>query len=124
MLEFLDLLFTCLHLFLIGFNLFGWIWPASRRAHLISLIITLAFWFLAGFWYGWGYCPFTDWHWQIKDNLGEHDLPASFIKYMADKITGANFSPELVDGLTLGIFLLVIVWSVYVNFFRIRNLNK
>jgi hypothetical protein len=124
MLEFLDLLFTCLHIFLIGFNLFGWIWPASRRAHLISLIITLAFWSLAGFWYGWGYCPLTDWHWQIKDKLGENDLPASFIKYMADKITGAHFSPELVDGLTLGIFLLVIVWSVYVNFFRIRNLNK
>lgn len=118
MLDFLNIIFTFLHLALIGFNLFAWIWPATRKAHLMSALLTLASWVLAGFWYGWGYCPLTDWHWQIKRKLGESNLPDSFVKYMADKITGGDISPRLADGLTLGLFLLAIVISLYSNFFK------
>ena len=27
--------------------------------------------------YGWGYCPCTDWHWDVKRRLGETGLPRS-----------------------------------------------
>jgi len=124
MLEFLDIFFTLFHLALIGFNLFGWIWQATRKAHLFSGLLTLAFWLLAGIWFGMGYCPLTDWHWQVKRKLGESDLPASFVKYMADKITGGDISPGLADGLTSGLFLLVILISVYTNFFIIKGPSK
>jgi hypothetical protein len=122
MLEVSDLLFTFLHLALTGFNLLGWIWPRTRKAHFISVLLTLASWLLPGFWYGWGYCPLTDWHWQIKRKLGESDLPNSFIKYMADTITGADINPALVDGFTLALFLLAIAISVYVNYFN-KNIS-
>lgn len=118
---FLDIFYTILHLVLIGFNLVGWIWAGTRRVHFISLLITVVFWYVAGYWYGWGYCPLTDWQWQVKYELGERNLPSSFVKYLADKITGGDLNADLVDGVTFGLFTLVIILSVYVNFIRKRS---
>ncbi|HYE53318.1 MAG TPA: DUF2784 domain-containing protein [Chitinophagaceae bacterium] len=118
MLQFLDILLTLTHLLLIGFNLLGWIWKRTRKAHLFTIAATGASWFLLGIWFGTGYCPITDWQWQVKDKLGEHDLPNSFIKYMADKITGYDFDPHFIDMVTLGSFIAAFTLSIYFNFFR------
>lgn len=123
MLKLLDIFFTFLHLAIISFNLFAWIWKKTRRAHLIVAGVTLICWFILGIWYGWGYCPITDWQWQIKEKLGETNLPNSFVKYFADKITGKDLSPTLIDNITLYSFLIAIAFSVYFNFFR-KKKNK
>lgn len=114
--ELLDILLTLVHLLIIGFNLLAWAWPATRRAHLICVLITAACWFFLGIWFGIGYCPVTDWQWQIKEQLGEHNLPNSFIKYYADKITGLNFAPSIIDAITAICFIVAAVLSVYFNF--------
>jgi|SRR6185437_4863184 len=114
----LDLLLTLLHFAIIGFNLFGWIWKRTRRAHLICIAITAACWFILGIWFGIGYCPVTDWQWQVKEKLGEHNLPNSFITYYADKITGKAINPALIDMLTTVCFFSAAALSVYLNFFR------
>lgn len=118
MLKLLDIFYTILHLVIIGFNLFGWIWPRTRKAHLIVITATAASWFILGIWYGWGYCPITDWQWEVKEKLGETNLPNSFIKYFADKITGKDFPPALVDKVTVGCLVAAIILSLYFNFFR------
>jgi hypothetical protein len=117
-LKLLDIFYTLLHLLIIGFNLLGWIWPKTRRLHLIIVAVTLLCWFGLGIWYGWGYCPVTDWQWYVKEKLGETNLPDSFVKYYADKITGRDFPAALVDKVTLLSFLTAIAITVYVNFFR------
>lgn len=114
----LDYFYTLLHVLIIGFNLFAWAFPATRKLHLYGVGITLSCWLILGIWYGIGYCPITDWQWQVKAQLGEHNLPDSFIKYYADRITGSNIDPRLIDGLTLGFFLISISISLYLNFFR------
>lgn len=114
----LDVLLSILHLLIIGFNLLGWIFKASLRIHFWFAMLTLSCWTILGIWFGLGYCPITDWQWQIKEKLGEKNLPDSFIKYFADKITGANISAELIDILTLGFFLLAIAISIKLNFFN------
>lgn len=93
------------HLALTGFNLVGWIWRPTRRLHLVVLGGTLLSWFGLGVFYGWGYCPLTDWHWQVKRALGETGLPGSFVKYYLDRSTGVAWDPLLVDivAVTLGI---------------------
>ncbi len=116
MLKALDFLLTFVHLFIIGFNLFGWIWPKTRRLHFWFAMLTLGCWTILGIWFGLGYCPVTDWQWGIKKQLGEQNLPASFIKYLADQATGINFSPTLIDVFTLGLFLIAIAISVKLNF--------
>lgn len=118
MLQLLDHFLTFLHLSIIGFNLFGWIWPTMRKAHLVCILATALSWFLLGIWFGIGYCPVTDWQWQIKEILGEHNLPASFVKYFADKLSGKSIAPSIVDTTTAICFGLAAVLSIYVNFVR------
>ena len=65
-----------------------------------------------------GYCPVTDWQWNIKEKLGETNLPNSFIKYFADKITGKDLNPSLIDTITVSLFITAALLSVYVNFFK------
>lgn len=118
MLRLLDVFFTFVHLVIIAFNLLGWIWPFTRKAHLVCIVFTAASWFLLGIWFGTGYCPVTDWQWRVKESLGEHNLPASFIKYYADKISGRNISSSLIDLVTAITFAVAALLSVYVNFIR------
>jgi hypothetical protein len=116
LLHLLDILLTLFHLVIIGFNLFGWIW--KPKLHLVLVLLTAGCWFILGIWFGWGYCPITDWEWQIKEKLGEQNLPNSFIKYYADKISGQSVDPSLIDTLTAVCFFIAAIITVYINFFR------
>jgi len=118
-----DYLFTLLHLVIIGFNLLGWIWKSTRRLHFIFVMLTAGSWLILGIWYGIGYCPVTDWHWQIKEAMGETNLPNLFIKYYADKIAGQDVSTNFIDALTAGCFAIAVILSVYLNFFK-RNKSR
>ena len=97
MYPFLDLFFMAFHTVQIVFNLTGWIWKRTRRFHLGLMTLTLFSWFGLGWFYGFGYCPSTDWHWQIKEAMGETGLPNSFIKYYMDLLTGRDWDPDLLD---------------------------
>ena len=119
----LDYFFTLLHLVIVGFNLLGWIWRATRRAHFIVVVVTASCWLILGIWYGIGYCPITDWQWQIKESLGETNLPNSFIKYMVDKISPVVISADTIDLLTAVGFALAATISVYLNFFQKKPRN-
>ena len=121
MLHLLDLFFSFLHIAFTLFNLVGWIWPKTRKLHLITIGATAASWFILGIWYGWGYCFLTDWQWGVKEKLGERNLPSSFIKYFADKLTGKDIDPTLVTNVTLICFVGAVIATVYVNWPRRRK---
>lgn len=74
-LSFLDNFFFVFHSLVVLFILFGWTWGKTRLAHLGLVLVTAFFWVVAGIWYGLGYCPCTDWHWTVKEKLGQRDLP-------------------------------------------------
>lgn len=118
----LDWFFTLLHLIIIGFNLLGWIWPSTRKLHLVIVALTLGCWLILGIWHGLGYCPITDWQWQIKEKLGEVNLPNSFIKYYADKISGQDISSSLIDIVTGVSFALAVILTIYVNFIKRKRI--
>ena len=118
MLQIVDLFFTILHIAVIGFNLLGWIWEGTRSLHFYCIILTATSWFILGVWYGFGYCFITDLQWQVKEKLGEENLPNSFIKYFADKMSGENINACLIDTLTLVLFCFAVIASVYVNFLK------
>ncbi len=108
---------------IIFFNLFGWIPLLTRKAHLVSLFITAASWFVLGIWYGIGYCPITEWQWNIKEQLGESNLPASFIKYYGDKIINKDLDSGMINTITTVCFAVAAVMSLYVNFFKKNPLH-
>ena len=109
----LDWFFTFLHIAIIGFNLLGWIWVRTRQAHFICVMLTLFSWLVLGIWYGIGYCPITDWQWQVKEQLGETNLANSFVKYYADKISGRDISAQLIDTVTAVAFGFSVVIAGY-----------
>jgi len=112
----LDIFFVLFHSSLILFNTLGWIWKKTRLANLITLILTGFSWFFIGMIVGVsGYCPLTDWHFSILEKLGNTALPDSYIKYLADKLTGFDFNPELIDRLTLVVFLISLFISAILN---------
>lgn len=115
MLAFLDVLFLVLHSGLVLFNLTGWIWRCTRRWHLVVIGLTVISWFGLGVFYGWGYCPCTDWHWQVKRALGETSLPNSYIKYYLDRTSGLDWDPPVVDGLVLVLGLGALAISIWLN---------
>lgn len=120
----LNIFFTLCHILLIGFNLLGWIWIKTRKWHLLSILATAASWFLLGIWYGIGYCPLTEWHWEVKRNLGESDLPNSFIKYALDHLFNTNMNASVVDAITAGAFAIVLIISIYLNWIKKKNKRK
>jgi hypothetical protein len=112
----LDIFFVIFHSSLIIFNLFGWIWKKTRIANLITLILTGASWLFLGLIVGTlGYCPFTDWHFDVLYKLGKTDLPNSYVKYLADRLTGMDFDARMVDNVTLYAFLAALVLSLFFN---------
>ena len=124
MYRFLDIFFVIFHTSLIFFNLFGWIWKKTRRANLYLLLLTGASWAGLGLIYGMRYCPLTDWHFGVLERLGENNLPNSYIKYLADRITGMNFNQDIVDSLTLYFYLAALVISLVMNYRQIRTRNS
>jgi len=118
----LDIFFLVFHSSLVLFNLFGWIWKKTRMLNLIILGLTGSSWLFLGLLVGsMGYCPLTDWHFRVLEKLGQTDLPNSYMKYLADRITGMDINATLVDKVTMYTFIIALLTSL---FFNIRDLIK
>lgn len=114
-LKFLDIFFVVFHSALILFNLFGWIFKPTRKLNLISLVLTGLSWFVLGIFYGIGYCPLTDWHWQVLEKLGKSSWSNSYIQYLIERLSGLVVSSDIVDALTVICYFVALVLSIYVN---------
>ena len=117
----LDGLFLFFHTTLVLFNLTGWIWKRTRRLHLYTIGLTILSWFGLGIFYGWGYCPCTDWHWDVKRQLGETGLPGSYIKYYLDRLTGIDWAPSTVDLIVVCSGVGALLLSLWLNWRDWRN---
>jgi Protein of Unknown function (DUF2784) len=111
----LDHFFLVSHVVIIFFALFGWIPARTRKLHLIFIGITVFSWVILGYFYGWGYCFWTDWHWRVREKLGRPEPPVSFIKFFVDALTSRNWDPELIDTCTEYTFYLTALISIFVN---------
>jgi hypothetical protein len=91
-----DIFFFGFHISLILFNLFGWLFKSLRKWNLITLGLTAFSWIVLGAFYGFGYCFLTDWHWQIRDELGYPNPYNSYIHFLIDSILPVTISERLV----------------------------
>jgi len=113
--KFLDIFFTVFHTCLVLFNLFGWIWKKTRLANLITLLVTAGSWLILGIFYGFGYCPLTDWHFSILEKLGYTNLPDSYLSFLFTRLTGLPVDQGLVDAVTLWGLIIALAISLYLN---------
>ena len=59
-----------LHLAVMFFCVTGWIFPETRPANLVLIILIAISWFGLGKFHGYGYCLITGIQWKIKARLG------------------------------------------------------
>ncbi len=113
---FLNVFFFIFHSSLILFILFGWVWPKTRKINLAVVGLTVFSWFFLGIWYGFGYCPSTDWHWQVRMRLGYYDMPASYLTFLIRSLTGRAVDKTLVDVFAVAGLFLALFASAFTNF--------
>jgi len=97
------------------FIIFGWMWKKTRVANLVVVLLTAFSWFILGIWYGFGFCPSTEWHWQVRMKLGYYDMPNSYTKFLVDSLTGLDVSQKLVDIFAVFFLVMALVASVLTN---------
>jgi len=120
----LDKFFFVFHTAIIILILFGWMWRKTRLASLVASLLTAFSWTFLGIWFGFGYCPSTDWHWQVRMRLGHHDLPSSYTKFLIDSLTGLDVSAKLVDILAVTFLGLALIASILTNLRDWRKRHK
>lgn len=98
--EALDAAFFVFHTMWIAFNCLGWMWRRTRPWHLWTVALTGLSWLGLGLWYGWGYCPCTDWHWQVRARLGHQD-PDSYLQLLARELLGLEVGRSLADSVAV-----------------------
>ena len=111
----LDIFFVVFHLAVIFFNLFGWMYRPLRKWNLALLLLTGFSWSVLGIFYGFGYCPLTDWHWDILGKLGRPPSETSYTQYLFNRLSGMNVSSRLADMVTLIAYITALVISVCLN---------
>jgi hypothetical protein len=113
--QILDIFFIVFHTAIILFNLFGWIWRRTRRWNLYLLWATAFSWAILGIWYGFGYCPCTDWHWQVLEAMGREPATPSYIEYLIERLFPIAVSYKTANALTLWAFVGVLLISTVLN---------
>lgn len=116
MLQTLNILFFVLHTAVMGFNLTGWMFRRTRGLHVLCLFATLFSWFVMGATKGLGYCVCTDWHFQIRRELGLNDGVHSYLQLLAKVFFGVEMSRFTSDvlacgGLLMALVATLVVWS-------------
>lgn len=106
--------FFVFHTAWVVFTCLGWIWRRTRRWQFATALLTAISWFGLGAWFGWGYCPCTDWHWQVRARLG-YDNPPSYIQMLIREVAGIDIAPAAADALTLAVFVMASAASVVLN---------
>lgn len=115
LLQALDLFFFVFHIALILFNLFGWLIKGLRRWNFLTLSLTAFSWFILGYFYGFGYCFLTDWHYSIRDKLGYITESNSYIHFLITHFLDIHISEVTVDFATALLFFTAIACSAIVN---------
>lgn len=124
MYAFLDKFFFVFHSSLMIFILFGWIWKKTRVANLVIILLTTFSWTILGIWYGFGFCPSTEWHWQVRMELGYYDMPATYTKFLVDSLTGLDVNAKIVDIFAVLFLSLALFASVWTNVRDWRGIRR
>ena len=109
MLILLDWAFLWLHALLILFNMVGWAWKRTRLLHLITFGATAFSWFVLGAFYGWGYCLCTDWHFQVRRQLGYADPYTSYVQLLFEELLGIPISRPVADVIAGAVFAFILI---------------
>lgn len=122
----LNIAFFVFHTSLILFNVFGWIWPKTRPWNLFTLGLTLFSWVVMGATKGMGYCICTDWHWQVREQMGIQETADSYIILLVRTLSGWDPPVALANNAAMVTFVVSTAMSAGLNLrdWRRRRANS
>lgn len=82
----------------------------------MTLLITGFSWFVLDLFYGMGYSPLTDWHFQVLKNMGQTNLPDSYLQYLILRFFHLKIPADIIDIATVSVFFLALLISSWLNF--------
>ncbi len=121
---FLDIFFLVFHTIITFFNMLGWISVKTRKVHCVTMILTGCSWFILGIWYGWGYCFCTDWHWQVRERLGQPVPFNSYVQFLVYEITGFVPDAVITDMFVATIYFLSLLITIVLNIRDYKNSKR
>lgn len=104
----LNVFFFVFHGAFVLFILIAWAAPALRVWHLAAVGLTAFSWGVLGIWYGWGYCPCTDWHWQVRMELGLEIPGDSYLHFLVVRLTGLDLNESVVDAAAVAVLVIAL----------------
>jgi hypothetical protein len=116
----LNIGFFVFHTAFIAFNCLGWMSRRTRSWQLATVSLTALSWFGLGVWFGWGYCPCTDWHWEVRARLGFAD-PPSYVQLLIRELIGIEIGLEQANALAIVALAVAAVLGVVL---RIRDRHR
>ena len=117
----LDVFFFIFHTAWIIFVLVGWAHPRTRRWHLAATLLTVFSWVGLGYWYSWGYCPCTDWHWQVREAMGNPPQYMSYTRFLVESLLPVTISRFYVDAMTVTGLVLATATSILLKLLSLKN---
>lgn len=103
------------HIVVMVFIVVGWIFPVTRLANFILIVLTLLSWFGLGLRHHLGYCLLTGMQSKIRQRLGRKEMH-SFVLDFFERVTGRTLNPKRVDIAAQAVTYLCALISLYVNF--------
>jgi hypothetical protein len=116
----LDWVLTVLHVGVVLAFVFLWIPRRTARLHGWLVALVSFSWIVIGYFKGFGYCVLTDLQWRVKHARGQTHLPGSFLKYMADRVSGTDVPSSLINDVAAVVFF-VGVGAALVRYFQARS---
>lgn len=105
-------------------NLFAWMHKSTRKLHLYILTLTLFSWFIMGYFYGWGYCLLTEWHWDVLQAMGDRPNQNAFVQYFFERIFNLSVSNKFSDNITIAGLIFGVSGALYVNLILPKGIEK
>ncbi len=106
--QWLNLALHVVHSSMVLFMLCGWAFRRLLLTHRIVLAGIWASWLGLGWYVGYpGYCILTDWHWRLKEAMGEYGMPPSYIEYMLWQMGTPDLPDAWVAYCTGGAFVVI-----------------
>ena len=96
----LDIALHLAHQSLIVFTVLGWMFCETRPLHLGVMVLVGVSWLGFGMFRGFGYCLLTDMHWTLKERRGGERPAVSYMKFLADQLSGRDLDAALIDAVT------------------------
>lgn len=111
----LNIFFHTMHMAIILYSMFGWLYFEFITIYMIFQFLILFSWIGYGLYdRRWGFCIMTDLHWFIKEKYKSRPTTESYIYYWSKFKFKLNTKKKIIDRFTFGVYFFTLIIGMLV----------